>query len=1020
MTQKVRRTGVSRSAVPPAEGRTARAAARWPADWLGVTVVAASAIYFASLVHYGFNLGEDGDVVYLIYRTVCGQRPYIDFATAYTPGFFYVNAALLRLFGVNVMVIRWSLVFVNSLAVFGVYRLSRAVVPSALAVVPALGYAALMLVFPGEYATFNVPYPAWYVVLAWAASTLALVHGVAGRRTGWLWGAGVVAGVGFAFKPNTGAFNLAALTMTLLFCSSPSGRGWQRLLWWGLLGAVMGSVAAVFHFQPASRDARLLLWPVLALGAVCGATAGRAVADPLRGTAFARALTALLGGFAIVTLPWLVHYWTRLGTERFLRDVLFIGAGHEIGFYMPIRDLGVSDVALVVASLTVLLAVKAAGRVQFSARRMLLPATILAGAAVVTLFFVAPMPEGFSRAALQRLQHLSFGAALVAHWAAVGFLGRLLFARPRGAAREEPIEVIAVAVSAPIMFLSIYPRSDFFHWLLSTPPTLVLAVLLYWRVVRRASAAGRPFWAAVPAYVLIALFAWTGVRLGARVVSADGGSMDSLRLDRAPVVLESGRRRRLEDLRRATEYITHNSSREATLLGFPDLQLLNFLSGRHVPGRYGSFHPGWPDHVIEAEVVNELQAQQTPLVVMTSDVQLFIAHAPLYYFLLRTYVRQHYELAARIGSYDILRRHDSRGIVGSPLLQDESAGASDVAADASNQSGGDGTQICATAVAVAERTMPESAASLVACWRLGDAAPLQQRALEAARVSDDPAALVPLAEALRGATLAPRSVLLAVRVIGELADASSLPALLSAREVVSGRVRDELDTALFNIASRSLLGRFMFIPHVPGEDAVRADAASSTAALAWLSERPGDPRLRYTAAWIAGVRAERAAIPNLQQMVADPDIGLRTVAADALIRMDVADGVIEPLLSGLSDDDMFLPSIVLSWCQHHPQRAREVLTQTFRRGNPKQRETVAFIAGALGDPAVGEVIAAGVTDPAPRVRIASIWASGVLGIDAARTQIEAAMLEDPREQVRRFAQRSLEWMKENRQLTAEG
>lgn len=982
----------------------------WRTDWASVAVFVGAALYFAALVPYGFNLGEDGDVVYLIYRTFSGQLPYRDFASGYTPGFFYANATLLYLFGPSIVVIRWSLVVVNALATLGLYRLACAVMPSALAVVPAFAYVALMPVFPGEYATFNVPYPAWYVVLTWTASTLALLRGLRVGRARWIFAAGVLAAVGCAFKPNTGAFNLAALALAVLF-AGPVRRGlWPRVLWWGLLGGVLVSIAVVFHLQVAVRDARLLLWPVFGLILVRALTPAHGLGGLADAAAFGRAVAALIGGFALVTLPWVLYYLRLLGTQRFLSDVLLIGSGHELFFYLPIRGLGIWDVALAVAGAAFALACRWKPLRRARPLFVLLPLAFAAMAGGALLVRFAPMPEGFWRAFMQRLQYLAFGAAFLVNWAAVLLVARTCFGGAlERSATARSLPVVAVAVGAPLMYLSIYPRSDFFHWVLSAPLTVTLGVMLYWGALRRWVPPGtRAVWTAVPLYALILLIAWPGLRLGARMVGADPGSLARLGLPHAPIVLEAGRAPRLDDLRAAAEFINANSPEDSTLLGFPNLHFLNFLTGRQVPGRYGSFHPGWPDHVIEAEIINDLHARRTPLIVMNNDVQLYIGQAPLYYFLLRQYVLQNYEPAAHRGSYDILRLRAADSVPAAGP-----GGAVEPQAPAKTSANGADSTECAAAVAAAERDMPESTATLARCWRTPDES-LQGRAVLAARATHDATAAVALAQALRAGTIAPQAALLAVRTIGEVADARAIPAMIVARDTVPDRVRDELDTALFNTAARCIIRRFMFISPDVGEMEMRANPASAAAALKWLEEMPGDPRLRFTGAWIAGVSGETRAVPGLRRMVEKSEIGLQMAAADALIRLGVEDGVIEPLLESLTHDEMLVPCVVLAWSQAHPERARDLIAETFRRGNAKQRETLAFIAGALGDRALGEVVREGLADPEPRVRIASVWTLGVLGNQAARADVERTRRVDPVEQVREFAQAGLLWLDEQR------
>lgn len=975
---------------------TGASRAKW-LDWPGLAVLGGAGLYFASFVRYGYNLGEDGDVVYLIYRTFSGHRPYLDFASGYTPGFFYFNAALFHVFGANLLVLRGALAAVNALAVFGLYRLGAAVMPPLPAAVPALAYVALMPVFAGECAMFNVPYPAWYVVLTWVTSTLAVVRFCAGAQVRWMAVAGLLVGVACAFKPNTGAFNLAALAMVLLCTSAARGTCWQRLLWWSLLAGVLGALAAVFHFQPATRDARLLLWPLFAIG-LLRLVAPQRQLGTLSPRQFAAGATALVGGFAAVTLPWMLYYLAELGRERFLREVLFIGSGHELFFLLPIRDLGAGDAVLALGAVAFVIAGRALRRLEVAPRLVAVAAATLLSLAMAGILTLAPMPEGFSNAVVQRAQHVSFGAALIVHWAGVLVLARRFFTSTGAANMPTNAAIVALAVSAPCLYLSIYPRSDFFHWLLSAPVTLVLGMWCYWQVARTWLAGER--WsrvAALPACAAVLILAAPNVLLATRLQLTPADDLAQLNLAHAPVVLEAGRRQRFDDLQRAVEFIRQNSEPHDTLLGFPNLHLVNFLSARQSPARYGYFHPGWPDHVLEAQIVNAIESRRTPLMILNRDPLLFMGHASLYYLLLRRYVQRNYEPAARFGSYDILRRRGAKRatVASQPTPTDVLA---QIPAD------------CAAALAAAERERSGRSIELSGCWRMGVSPALQGRAVLAARAAQDADGAWALADAVRAGTLAPGAMLPAVRVIGQQADARTAPVLVAARERLTGQARDELDTALFNVASRAFILRTLFVPRTEGEEEVRADPRIGAAALAWLAEGQSDLRLRFAGAWIAGVRADSAAEPGLRRLLAEPDVAMQAVAADALLRLGVADGVIEPLLAGLAYDEMFLPGAVLAWSQANPERARVVLAEAFRRGNDKQRETLAFIAGALGDRVLGETILGGITDPLPRVRIAAIWAAGVLDLEAARADIERAWRGDSVEQVRDFAQASLAWL----------
>src|SRR5262249_42178376 len=108
----------------PRRGRRGGMITRPPRARLATLVLAGAvtALYLA-FVGYGYQLEDEGTILYQILRTYRGERPYLDFHTGYTPAIFYLNAWLFRTFGVSVVPIRLSLVAVNTIAVVTLFRL---------------------------------------------------------------------------------------------------------------------------------------------------------------------------------------------------------------------------------------------------------------------------------------------------------------------------------------------------------------------------------------------------------------------------------------------------------------------------------------------------------------------------------------------------------------------------------------------------------------------------------------------------------------------------------------------------------------------------------------------------------------------------------------------------------------------------------------------------------------------------------------------------------------------------------
>jgi len=976
----------------------------------GLAVLALA--YFGLLARFGLNVGEEGGTVYLIDRVVHGQRPYIDFISGYTPAYFYWHAWLLETFGSNLLVLRACVAMVNSASIVLLYLVARAVVPAHFAALPALGYMALLPVVPASECSFNVPYPAWYTLLFWLLGILVLQRVRVTEQRGWLLVAGILAGLSFSFKPNTGLFNLAAdVLIVSLACPSRRVTGERqriRVLRCAVPVVVLACVALVFRVHLWRREGLVFVAPLAVLVAAWLVRDGDSGEPRTRPAAFLAGVACLLAGFGLVTLPWLTFFCLQLGWSRFAHDVLFLNTGFEQFFYLAYRALAWRDVGLAAMAAGLAGAAYAARWRRAPVIQVVAFGVVGLAAAVVWLAWMAPMPEGFQRSVLLRVQDASFGAALLTHWAVLAVVGSPSLARLAGDTRADVQLILAAALC---MFLNAYPRSDFYHVILSAPLTLVLGAVLLcwltqrWRAVMPAPAAR---WVDVTVLVgvaaLLAVVAAPQVGLCARValhaVGHSAAGLERVALRRAPVLVRRGAAGLpVRTLVPVVDYLERERRDDDRLFTFPDLDVIGFLADLHTPARIGYFNPGWPAHAVEAEVVDTLAEQPPRFAVVANPAPLFFADAPAYYFLLREFVAARYRPWGRSGAYEVLLRTDTEAAPFHTAGADDTAGASSACANLPQPLLPDRLRACLA-------TLPAAA------WP-----GLIQQVRDSQSI--DGAGVLSEMWAAGATERTPQSVaLLALRVIGEVGDAAAAEALLGAAQTSDAAIDDAMATALFNIAVREMIEPFQFGagPRRDGP-APRLWSRHRVLLRAWIDSPARDVRRRFFAAWALGTSGEHEVDASTEDDVAtlaaragsmldDPNPALQLAAAGAVARLSSAPDTLPRLLRLLAVAPSFMPSFALLWSRAHPDAALPELQRQLAAGDPAAREMAAFLAGVLRWPTTLPQLQQAAAAPQPAVRLASIWALGNMARPAGLPTVRAAQM-DPDAAVRRTATNAL-------------
>ncbi len=971
--------------------------------------------YYALFVHYGVNLDDEGTLLAQIYRTAQGELPYRDFHMGYTPGGHYYHAWLMRLFGPSVVPLRWSLAVCNALVSALLFAIGRRVMPTSFALLPAAAYPALMQVFPGDFASFNIPYPSWYVVLFGVAGFWMLLCYIESNHLGWIAAAGLATGICFAFKPNVGLFQLAGSGLVLLVTLEPLADGrakrWQGLVWWLLLAGISLGLFAVFASQASRRDVEIFLLPIIVLLLVLAARRlARRSSDPPPHELLSSGLLYLAVMLAAI-VPWVATFLHLLGADRFLRQILFVGTGFEQYYYASFHHAGPWDrmflygvVALVLAGVAVRL------------RRVpiwLLHAVGFVGTAAAVVFVArADMPQGAHEAVFSRLQDLSFTASLLTHWLGLGALLPVVWL-PRHSAAERTR--IAILVGAFAMYLQLYPRSDFAHLVNAVPLTMVVGAGLAFRFSEwfPETAGVRLGVATLMVGSVLGLIAYRVVpNLAAQIRWYDGPEWRpqvALALERLPIRLELGRAPRLQALRRTVTWLRANTREGEAIFPFPSIEILCFLADRPNATRHGYFFPGWPGHDVEAEVVATLRAAPPRVVVALQTTPYFFFDAPTYYYALRDFVRTHYRQVASFREYAILVRND---VPDGELVTPDDSGPDpgtplDAEYGAALRAGGE--QRLAAMQALADERLDFAWAPVVAA--LDDpSVQVRDAAVTALTAATSPDVAAALAAALRRDVVPPESRLAALRRLVVSGDTRIVRPLLEMLPAAADdRERKTMLSGLQVVAHKLALSDDWLGSWRP-RDVTDEDFPDLDVLRRRLADPTEDPTFRSFLVQTLPRLGHEDLVPALWMAFGDDDLDFRVAAAKGLVRLGQDHHgleLIDLILPMIARAPRTAPSLVFEMQRRDPASVDARLLAVLRTdGFVYDRISVGWVAAATGDPVFRDELVRAMDGDCRELKLAALAGLGRLADPTTRPAIAHA-LADPDFTVRDFAARAL-------------
>src|SRR5262249_39449016 len=208
------------------------------------------------------------------------------------------------------------------------------------------------------------------------------------------------------------------------------------------------------------------------------------------------------------------------------------------------------------------------------------------------------------------------------------------------------------------MFAMLFPRIDTMHLIGALPSVLVLAALAVARLARawsgilgvdRRVLEGVTVAGAAALALLSTLPSFEGPLTRPQLAIASAT---------APVSIEAVRGEEIVSLNGVLEFLRARLDPGELLFGFPAVALVPYALGHSTPTPHDYFFPGRPNHGDEVEIIRRLNTVRPRFIVSLGERLGFFSESPAYYFLLRRWVRDDYELVARFGRYEVLARRD--------------------------------------------------------------------------------------------------------------------------------------------------------------------------------------------------------------------------------------------------------------------------------------------------------------------------------------------------------------------------
>ncbi len=292
-----------------------------------ILLVLVAAMYSGIYLKRGWIPHDDGVFGLTAERVMRGELPHRDFTEIYTGGLCFVDAAAFRLFGRNVVSLRYPPYLCFLLWIPAVFAIARRFVSEWVAA------AVVLLAIATSFPNYPVAVPSWYNLFFATFGTLAVMRYTETSQRLWLFAAGLCGGISFLFKVSSLYF-VAAVLLFLVFHEQDrnqtpdSPRKTSPFSIFVAVGCLMFLVALIKLVSPLPEP-RVYLHFVVPGALLVGLLLQREfsvahVADPQRFRSLLLPATFFLLGVFIPIVIYLAPYLTSASLHAFFEGVFIL------------------------------------------------------------------------------------------------------------------------------------------------------------------------------------------------------------------------------------------------------------------------------------------------------------------------------------------------------------------------------------------------------------------------------------------------------------------------------------------------------------------------------------------------------------------------------------------------------------------------------------------------------------------------------------------------------------------------